>query len=150
MAKSGRRSAGSGNGDKGESISGYFRKIFRENPKLLKQRSNDELLSRWSLDHPGEPVTDRIKQNLANLKSILRKKRRNKRGKGKKAAAPVETALMTMTPAKKAYRGLEALELEIDDCLTSARTLDREGLEDVINWLRRARNAVVWKLGQKE
>lgn len=149
MAKTGRKPAGGGNGDKGESISGYFRKIFRENPKLLKQRSNDELLSRWSLDHPGEPVTDRIKQNLANLKSILRKKRR-KRGKGKQAAEPVETAVIVMTPAKKAYRGLEALELEIDDCLTSARSLDREGLEDVINFLRRARNAVVWKLGQKD
>jgi hypothetical protein len=148
MAKTGRKSAGSGNGDKGESISGYFRKVFRENPKLLKQRSNDELLHRWSVDHPGEQVTNRIKQNLANLKSILRKKGR--RRKGKKAAEPVETAAVLVFSAKKTYRGLEALELEIDDCLTSARGLDREGLEDVINFLRRARNAVVWKLGQKE
>src|SRR5205807_1704450 len=27
-----------------ENISGYFRRIFAENPKLLKSRSNDELL----------------------------------------------------------------------------------------------------------
>ena len=76
MAKTGRKPAGGGNRDEGKSVRGYFRKIFKENPKLLKQRSNDELLNRWSDDHPGEAVTDRIKQNLANLKSILRKKRR--------------------------------------------------------------------------
>jgi hypothetical protein len=30
-----------------ESIAGYFRKVFRENPKLLRSRSNEELLRRW-------------------------------------------------------------------------------------------------------
>ena len=38
----------------GESIQGYFRKIFRENPKLLRTRSNQELLDRWKADHPWE------------------------------------------------------------------------------------------------
>jgi hypothetical protein len=37
----------------GESVSAYFRKSFDENPKLLKGRSNDELLKRWLADHPG-------------------------------------------------------------------------------------------------
>jgi hypothetical protein len=52
-----------------------------------------------------------------------------------------------MTPRKSGC-GLESLELVIDDCLTLARKMDREGLADVIGLLRQARNAVVWKLGQ--
>jgi hypothetical protein len=37
----------------GENVSGFFRQIFKENPKLLNERSNDELLRRWLADHPG-------------------------------------------------------------------------------------------------
>jgi hypothetical protein len=47
-----------------------------------------------------------------------------------------------------AVRGLESLELAIDDCLTTARTMDKEGLADVIGLLRQARNTVVWKMGE--
>ena len=43
-------------------------------------------------------------------------------------------------------QGLEALEEQIDECLTMARNLDREELESVIHLLRRARNEIVWKL----
>ena len=35
-------------------ISGYFRQVFKENPKWLEGRSNDEVLARWLKDHPGE------------------------------------------------------------------------------------------------
>jgi hypothetical protein len=49
---------------------------------------------------------------------------------------------------KRASRGLEQLGEQIDDCLTAAKVLDREGLEHVIRLLRQARNEVVWKLGQ--
>jgi hypothetical protein len=50
-------------------------------------------------------------------------------------------------PTRIAPKGLEALEERIDDCLTVAKHMDREGLDDVIRLLRNARNAVVWKLG---
>ena len=55
-----------------------------------------------------------------------------------------------MTAAKTPVKvsKLEALEQHIDECLHEARLLDKDGLEDVINHLRRARNAVVWKIGQ--
>src|SRR3712207_840190 len=59
----------------GESIQGYFRPIFKENPKLLRERSNEELYQRWLKDHPGETVVpERVKQGLSNLKTVLRKK----------------------------------------------------------------------------
>jgi hypothetical protein len=44
-------------------------------------------------------------------------------------------------------RGPSPIEEQIDDCLTAAKHMDREGLDDVIRLLRNARNAVVWKLG---
>ena len=55
------------------------------------------------------------------------------------AAAPVR---------RPAARGLESLEERIDDCLTLARSLDRDGLEAVIDLLRKARNGVVVQQGQ--
>ena len=43
---------------------------------------------------------------------------------------------------------LELLEEQIDDCLSLAKHIDREGLSHVISLLRSARNAVVWMTGQ--
>jgi hypothetical protein len=131
----------------GESIAGYFRKIFAETPKLLKTRSNAKLLERWLADHPGEKkVSDTVKSRLSNIKSILRSKKRKRR----KAKAAAEIAAGPVVVGVKAPKAsvLETLEERIDDCLTAARNLDNDGLEEVIRLLRKARNAVVWKLGQ--
>lgn len=120
------------------SISGYFRQLFTDHPGLLSETTNVAILARYRADHglaEDAELPDSIKNNLANMKSVMRKKLR----KGGKAAP-------------KAARGsagrLEQLEELIDDCLTLARTIDREGLDAVINQLRRARNEVVWKIGQ--
>jgi len=133
----------------GGSVASYFRAIFKENPTLLDTRSNDEILLRWLKDHPGEKqVPDRIKANLANVKSVLRKKKRKK--PGRKPGRPAVTVVATVVaePARISTKGFEQLEEQIDDCLTAARRLDREVLHNVIGLLRRARNEVVWKLGQ--
>ncbi len=133
----------------GESVSAYFRKIFDENPKLLKGRSNEELLKRWLADHPDhKEVPEKIKNNLANVKSVLRKKQRKQGGRPKAEQPEAVAAVSEVARPKLAPKGLEALEEQIDDCLTAAKLLDREGLADVIGLLRRARNAVVWKAGQ--
>src|SRR5262249_9441404 len=137
----------------GESVQGYFRKAFKENPKLLKERSNEKILGLWLDDHPGvEVVPDNVKNGLANLKSVLRKKRKN-RGRARKeeqaAQAPAE-------PGGNAAPGtagaepdvLELLEIQIDDVLSYAKAQDRKGLEEVIRHLRLARNLVVWRGGK--
>jgi hypothetical protein len=135
------RSTRKPNYEGGESISGYFRAIFKEKPKLLKSRSNQELLDRWLKDHSGEKeVPNRVKQNLANIKSVLRKKGRKRRAIADGATQPVAVVLPR--------RGLEGLEESIDECLDQAKRLDREGLDGIIHLLRQARNDVVWKLGQ--
>jgi hypothetical protein len=134
--------------DTGETVSGYFRRIFAENPKLLKSRSNDEILNRWLTDHPDhKEVPTKIKQNLANIKSVLRSKRR-RGGRPKTTLDDGQAAVATTKPARGLSSGLAKLEEAIDECLWQARALDAEGLVEVVQLLRRARNAVVWKLGQ--
>src|SRR6516162_8493163 len=36
-----------------ETTSGYFRRVFKENPTLLGSHSNAELFNHWLADHPG-------------------------------------------------------------------------------------------------
>jgi hypothetical protein len=130
-----------------ETVSSYFRRVFAENPKLLKTRGNEELVQRWLADHPGEKeVPRRVRQNLANIKSVLRKKGR-KRGR-RQEPEQAEGVEVAVSPARRSSHGLEQLEEQIDECLTAAKVLDREGLEHVIRLLRQARNEVVWRLGQ--
>jgi hypothetical protein len=133
-----------------ENISAYFRMVFKEKPKWLEGRSNAEVLARWLKDHPGETeVSGRVKQNLSNVKSLLRNKLRNQPGKATKERQPDEPAAATSVAApRKGVRGLETLEEQLDECMTLAKNIDREGLDDVINLLRKARNKVVWKIGE--
>lgn len=140
---------------KAGSVSGYFRKVFAERPDWLGEKSNDAILARYREDHniaPTGEVDKKIKQNLANLKSVLRKKGRKKKlGRPRKdagalvvvAAAPVAVAVRKAPVSK-----LDTLEESIDDCLTYAKGMDRDAMHDVIVLLRKARNAVVWKIGQ--
>ena len=72
------------------------------------------MLQRWLKDHPGEKtVPERIKGNLANIKSVLRKKKRKKPGrKPGVAAAPTDGAVVAVAiePARISTKGFEHLE----------------------------------------
>ena len=106
MVKRGPKPKVAGKNSEPENIGGYFRKVFKEKPKWLVTRSNEEVLGRWLSDHPGErEVPDRIKQNLANVKSVLRKKLR-KRGRPKGSVNAVST-----TPA-----GLQEADVRRHSC----------------------------------
>lgn len=133
-------------GSEGDNVSGYFRKLFKERPALIDVSSNQELLERWRADHPDEEeVPQRVKNILFNLKSILRKKRTEKR-QARAAVRSRALAAAAPTPTVNS-KGMEQLEEYIDECLTMAKNIDREGLEKVIGLLRRARNEVLWKEG---
>src|SRR5262245_45760344 len=63
----------------GETNTAYFRRFFKKNRGLLKERSNDAALSRWLADHPGETeVPQSVKNILMNVKAQLRKKLRQR------------------------------------------------------------------------
>jgi len=130
---------------KGESIQGYFRAIYQENPKLLGERSNDVLYERWLKDHPADKtVPDRVKQSLSNLKSVLRAKSK-RRGRKRQEALDAAVPGAVRAPARK-VTGLDRLEALVDDALQHARQLDPEGLTDIISLLRTARNRVIVKV----
>jgi hypothetical protein len=129
-------------GRKAKSVSSYFRKIFTERPEWLEQKSNNDVLARYRADHKigaDKDVDQKIKNNLANLKSQMRKELREGGG-----APSVRAVRATGAVAHK----MEHLEELIDDCLSTAKNLDAEGLKSVIRSLRAARNEIVWKLGQ--
>jgi hypothetical protein len=139
--------------EKGESIAGYFRPILESNRELLKGRSNAKLFEMWLADHPEHTkVPQPVINALANVKSSLRKKLKIKKRKGKAAAAASEApaaavvAVVAKLP-RTARASLETLEVKIDDCMSLARGMDPTGLEEVIRWLRAARNKVVQMSG---
>src|SRR5262245_28667167 len=116
----------------GQSVQGYFRKIFDEDPKLLKKRSNDELYERWLKDHPGETeVPLRVKQGLSNLKSVMRnRRRRRKRMAGAAVAANAVAQRGRSAGGPRGASALVNLESQIDEALVMARHLQAEGLDD--------------------
>jgi hypothetical protein len=145
--------ANSATGAEGETVAGYFRRIFAENPRWLRSRSNDQALRRWLADHPGETtVPERVKAGMSNIKAVLRKRRRGRRkaAAAQRAEAPAETAVAAPSPPQggRGAHKLEALEERIDQCLDFAKDLDRQALETVIKLLLVARREVVWKMGQ--
>jgi hypothetical protein len=109
------------------------------------------VLSRWLADHPGNTEAPKnVQKSMAKVKGLLRQKSR-KRGRPttvEQGAPVVATSGEPKTFVKIAPKNLEALEEQIDDCMTLAKKTDKEGLAEVIRMLRNARNAVVWKLGQ--
>lgn len=137
MAKTGR-------GQKGqESIGGFFRQIFQQRPELLRSKNNLEIMGLWDAAHPGQSPANRkrVMQNMANVKSVMRKRLRKRGPKALTAGRPF--------PGKNGARlTLDLLEEHIDDSLSMAKRLDRDGLDSVIKLLRRARNEVVLKAGQ--
>src|SRR5262249_13183907 len=128
-------------------------KVFKENPKLLKERSNEKILGLWLDDHPGmEVVPENVKNGLANLKSILRRKlgKRSRRRQEEQAAqVPAGPGVNAAPGAAGAEPNvLELLEIQIDDVLSYAKAQDRKELAEVIRHLRLARNLVVWQGGK--
>ncbi len=153
MARTGRKPNGESNGStvKAEGVAPYFRAQFEADPQLLKSRSNKVLLERWLVDNPQfKEIPPNVKTGLANIKSVMRKSLRKRRGRKAQQEAKgtaSQRAARSMLSRNAADRELEHLEMQIDECLTLAKNLDRQGLESVILTLRKARNAVVWKLG---
>ena len=122
-----------------ESIAGYFRKIFEMQPHLLGVRSNKKILKLWLADHPGHTeVPQSVKNSLANLKSSLRSKKRKRRARRADQVESNGVPILVATPVLREVAGnaLEELELQIDECLTLARQIDRDSLGEVIGFLR--------------
>src|SRR5947209_2862492 len=117
-------------GPGGETMQGYFRRLFRENPEWVKPRSNERIYERWHQDHPGHGEVPKQWQNaLTNVKSHLRRKGKGKRRVGRPPAS--EAARAPSAGPKVSARTLLELEEKIDDCLLVARTAGGGALEPI-------------------
>jgi hypothetical protein len=149
-----RKKANNGTAAPTETVGGYFRRFYTEHPEQLDVRSNDEAYRQWLADHPEhKDVPANVKAGLFNVKGDLRSKaKRQKRKASKEKAAPPapQTAIARQASARprSASRNLEALEEQIDNARIAAKTLDPEGLEEVIGLLREARNEVIRTMGE--
>jgi hypothetical protein len=142
----------------GESLRGYFIELFRNNPDLVRGKSNAEVVQRWEKDHPGERFSKSHQNAMANAKTKvgkelgIRKRRKKRRGAAAAAGAPVAAGARPAGAPARAAGGhsLENLELAIDRCLSTARALeDRdEDMQTVARHLRAARNQLVWIIGK--
>ena len=132
---------------KGDSPFTYFRQLFKAHPEWLDQKSNDIVIAKYKEDHKmgeEEQVEKHIKNALANTKSQMRKANRD----GKNGAPRKGLNSSAKPTTSKAPGTLETLELQIDESLTLARSVDPDGLTPVIKALLRARRELVWQMGQ--
>jgi hypothetical protein len=151
---------GPGRRKNGSSIQGYFRALLDLHPEWVEERSNDPIFAQWLADNPGATeVPQSVKNGLSNVKSSMRnrvrkaKKKTGKRGRPRKIVAGVTSPVAAIKtkapkPVRTSAESLEALEEQIDDALSAAKRLGREDLHQVVVWLKRARNAVVLRLGE--
>jgi hypothetical protein len=92
----------------GETTSGYFRRLFKENPKLLKGGDNSELFQRWLQDHPDhQEVPANIKAILHAVKSLVRSKRKQRRAAKAQATPPQSCQLSRPRPRAHPLRRAE-------------------------------------------
>jgi hypothetical protein len=133
---------------RGQGLGAYFRGVFQERPHWLHEKSNDLMLVRYREDHglsSDQALAPSVRNTLANLKSKMRREEREGGAALGRDAPRAPERFAELPPDNDP---LTQLEEQIDDCLTLARNLGREGFDDVIGYLRRARNEVVWKMGQ--
>jgi hypothetical protein len=140
--------SGQGKGPKegGETVSGYFRRVFKENPRLLKERSNDELFRRWLADHPGSStVPDKVKTSLQSVKNVLRARLKARKAERQaRAGAGPGPHTTAQEAAARRLGGGRAGDRRLP---RHGLAIDREGLREVIALLRQARNVVVRRAG---
>jgi hypothetical protein len=127
-------------------MSAYFRQVLTEHPDWLRGKSNDLILAQYRQDkgkNPEAPISIKVRNNLSNIKSVLRKEMGMGAYAGRKARALAKSTL-----GGSMIQRLEDLEEQIDECMIKAISISAETMDSVIRLLRKARREVVWKLGQ--
>jgi hypothetical protein len=132
-----------------ESVHSYFRRYYEQNPRQLNIRSNKKAFRAWLDDHPEyDEIPPRVRNAVSNVKNLMRQKRKKQKSKTTSAPVAAQAGNGTARPASAlSPRVLQTLEEQIDQCLAMAKSVDPEGLGEVIQSLRKARNEVVVKQG---
>ena len=131
------------------SLSTIFTQYFKDHPEWLEPGAgNTAIYEQFEADHPNIGITKSVKNVCANIKSKLRNaagiKGRLKGGR----KAKVQSVTKVVNASKSAKGTLEMLEESIDTCLITAKATKDANLDDVIKYLRRARNFVSIRLDE--
>jgi hypothetical protein len=131
-----------------ESDLAFFRRVFAARPQLLHTANSDLVLDEWLKEHPEfTEVPPKVKAICDHVKNLLQGERPRRRQPLPEDTRVEKGTNRRIRSASALTGNLEKLERLIDECLTLAKNLDAEGLKEVIQLLRQARNAVVWKQG---
>jgi len=136
-----------GSGPGGENISAYWKTFFNKRPELLRLRSNDAAIAQWKADHGGTDEFPRSVMNgLTNVKSSMRKQAgiRRRRGRPRKHALAAAPAVARVK--KPPQKLLDALEEQIDKCLSLIGGQD--GLGRVVHVLKQARRLTIHQMSE--
>jgi hypothetical protein len=133
-----------------DTVSGYFRALFEKHPDLLAYgASNAAIVEQWRKDHNGQDPSEKVMGNLANIKSLMRKKMGMvKRRRRRKGAVNGAVATTKVGRPRASVSALERLEGHIDACLSMAREQDSAGLDNAVKHLLAARRVVSWQMGE--
>jgi hypothetical protein len=134
------------------SIRSYFKRVYEENPSLLKHKTNEEVYALWRADHPDRELTASVQSGVSNIKSELRKSRRRGRRPNSEQETEISRTTIPVVSRRKSHDTsvLDSLEIMIDNALLHAYQYDAEGLSNVIQHLRLARNKVILALGSAD
>ena len=113
----------------GENVSGYFRKVFGENPKWLgrpEQRRGTGPLAQGPSGRDGGSQAGQAEPLQREKQPPPRRAARNPADRRRRAGPPSRPPPLAAAP-RKGVHGLESLEEQIDECMTLAKNLDREG-----------------------
>ena len=130
----------------GVSKSKIFRQYFADHPEWLSGSDNSPVLELFGSEHPEIGIDDSVKGVLANVKSVMRKAGGIKTSGGRRGRKAAVAKTVKAAPSSNSV--LEGLEESIDTCMMTAKQVGVSGLDDVIKYLRRARNLVSLKLDQ--
>ncbi len=150
----------------GTSISRLFKRYFFENPGLLDENNNQEIYDMFERDHPGIPLTQNIKGICANLKSTLRKKKRQGKldeererflasekrdeARGRVINRGGRPRKLLSNDGNDLTRVLEELEEKADHWLNEVRAADpHNSAQDIVRLIRRLRNFCSLKLEER-
>jgi len=119
---------------RGNSVRAWFKEQYDAHPELLDVRENDTILNQWMELNKKTEVPDSIRANLASLKSKMRSDKRGNKPGPKKA---------NRVAASSVAGEIDKLEVMIDGCITFARNLQVDKLDEVIKHLRRGRAQIM-------
>ena len=133
-----------------DNISAYWRDFYSTRPDLLEVRSNEEAIAHWRAEHGNAEVPPSVINGLTNVKSMVRKesgiKPKKKRGRPKKKKATAVAAAPVARVVKVPTKVLEALEDQIDKCLTLIHNQDALG--KIVQVLKQARRLTILEIGE--